>query len=91
MKPWPEATGSSRVVAMKDASVENPTAADIYPIGVAVVIRMMAKVPDGIRMIVQGIARIQIQQITSEEPYLKARVKVIDAKTEIAAGRRGRD
>ncbi len=74
------------VVALKDASVENPTAADIYPMGVAVVIRMMAKVPDGIRMIVQGIARIQIQQITGEEPYLKARVKVLDSKTEIAAG-----
>ena len=74
------------VVAMKDSSIENPTAADIYPIGVAVTIRMMAKVPDGIRMIVQGISRIQIQQITSEEPYLKARVKVLDAKTEIAPG-----
>ncbi len=72
------------VVAMKDSSIENPTAADIYPMGVAVVIRMMAKVPDGIRMIVQGIARIQIQQITGEEPYLKARVKVIESKTEIA-------
>ncbi len=72
------------VVAMKDSSVENPTAADIHPMGVAVIVRMMAKVPDGIRMIVQGVARIQIQQITSEEPYLKARVKVLDAKTEIA-------
>ena len=72
------------VVALKDATVENPGAADIYPMGVAVIVRMMAKVPDGIRMIVQGVARIQIQQITSEEPYLKARVKVLDAKTEIA-------
>ena len=72
------------VVALKDSSVENPTAGDIYPMGVAVIVRMMAKVPDGIRMIVQGVARIQIQQITSEEPYLKARVKVLDAKTEIA-------
>jgi ATP-dependent Lon protease len=72
------------VVAMKDSSVENPGAADIHPMGVAVIVRMMAKVPDGIRMIVQGVARIQIQQITSEEPYLKARVKVLDAKTEIA-------
>jgi ATP-dependent Lon protease len=66
------------VVAMRDASVENPTVADIYPVGVAVVVRMMAKVPDGIRMIVQGIARLQIQQITQEEPYLKARVTVIE-------------
>ena len=66
------------VVAMRDPSVESPTAADIYPIGVAVVVRMMAKANDGIRMIVQGISRIQIQQITSEEPYLRARVKVLD-------------
>jgi ATP-dependent Lon protease len=66
------------VVAMRDPTVDTPTAADIYPIGVAVVVRMMAKAVDGIRMIVQGIARIQIQQITSEQPYLRARVKVID-------------
>ncbi len=66
------------VVALRDATVENPTAADIYPIGVAVVVRMMAKVDGGIRMIVQGVSRIQIQQITQEEPYLKARVRVIE-------------
>ena len=74
--------GGSRilgVVAMKDPTVENPTAADVYPIGVAVVVRMMAKVPDGIRMIVQGVARIQIQQIIQDEPYLKAKVKVIES------------
>ena len=66
------------VVAMRDASVENPTPADIYPIGVAVVVRMMAKGTDGIRMIVQGISRIQIMQIVNEEPYMKAKVRVID-------------
>ncbi len=66
------------VVAMKDASIEHATAKDIYGVGVAVVVRMMAKVPDGIRMIVQGISRIQVQQITSEEPYLTARVKVLE-------------
>jgi ATP-dependent Lon protease len=66
------------VVAMKDPSIDKPGAGDIYPIGVAVVVRMMAKVPDGIRMIVQGVARIQIQQIISEEPYLRARIKVIE-------------
>jgi len=66
------------VVAMRDSTVENPKASDIYPIGVAVVIRMMAKATDGIRMIVQGIQRIQIQQILSEEPYLRATIKVID-------------
>jgi ATP-dependent Lon protease len=72
------------VVAMKDASIETPTAKDIYPIGVAVVVRVMAKVPDGIRMIVQGVARIQIQQIVSEEPYLRARIKVIESQPQVS-------
>jgi ATP-dependent Lon protease len=66
------------VVTMRDSSVDKPTAKDIYPIGCAVVVRMMAKAGDGIKMIVQGVSRIQIQQITTEEPYMKAKVKVID-------------
>ncbi|MCW3059613.1 MAG: ATP-dependent protease La [Capsulimonas sp.] len=73
--------GGNRIIAvsaMRDSSIENPTAKDIYPIGVAVVVRMMAKSTDGIRMIVQGVSRIQIQEVLDEEPYLKARVKVID-------------
>ena len=54
---------------MKDSSVENATAADLHPMGVAVVLRMMAKVPDGgIRRIVQGMAPIQIPQLLVEEP-----------------------
>jgi ATP-dependent Lon protease len=66
------------VVTMRDPSVERPTAKDIYPIGCAVVVRMMAKANDGIKMIVQGVSRIQILQITEEEPYLKARVRVVE-------------
>ena len=73
--------GGNRIIAvsaMRDPSVENPTAADIYSVGVAVVVRMMAKGTDGIRMIVQGVSRIQIEEILETEPYLKARVKVIE-------------
>ncbi len=74
-------SGGSRilgVVAMRDPSVEHARAADIYPVGVAVVVRMMAKVEGGIRMVVQGTARIQVEQILSEEPFLRARVKVLE-------------
>jgi ATP-dependent Lon protease len=66
------------VVTLRDSSVEKPTAKDIYPVGCAVVIRMMAKAQEGVKMIVQGIARIEIQQIIQEEPYLRARVRVIE-------------
>lgn len=66
------------VVSMPDPSVDKPTAKDISSIGTAVVIRMMAKAQDGVKMIVQGLVRIQVQQILQEEPYLKARVKVLE-------------
>ena len=48
------------VAAMKDSSVDEPTLDDVYRIGTAVVIRMMAQLPDGIRLIVQGLQRIEI-------------------------------
>jgi len=66
------------VVAMKDPSIDNPGPDDIYPVGVAVVVRMMAKANDGIRMIIQGIVRIKIEEILSTEPYFRVRVSVID-------------
>jgi len=72
------------VVTMRDSSVERPTAKDIYPIGCAVVVRMMAKAGDGIKMIVQGVARVQILQITEEEPYMKARVRVIEENVKLS-------
>ena len=36
------------VTALRDPTVEKPGKDDLYPIGCAVVIRMMAKAPDGI-------------------------------------------
>lgn len=74
-------TGGNRIIgvaAMKDPSVDVPGPDDIYPIGVAVVVRMMAKSSEGIRMIVQGIVRIKIEEIISREPYLRCRVSVLD-------------
>jgi ATP-dependent Lon protease len=70
------------VVTLRDSSVDKPTTKDIQSVGCAVVIRMMAKAQEGIKMIVQGIARIELLQITQEEPYLKARVRVISEADE---------
>ncbi len=65
------------VVAQKDANAEQPTFADVYGYGTAVIVRMLGKVPEGARLIVQGISRIKIIQGLQEEPYLRARVEVI--------------
>ena len=66
------------VVALKDPSVENPGMDDIYGIGTAVSIRTMHQLSDGIRLIVQGLARIEIVELVQTAPYLRARIRVID-------------
>ncbi len=66
------------VVAQKDPSVENPTLDDVHKVGTAVVVRMMAQLPDGVRLIVQGTARIEILEAIQTTPYLKVRARVIE-------------
>jgi ATP-dependent Lon protease len=65
------------LVTARNAEVEEPGPDDVYSIGVAAVIHRMIKAPDGtIRLLVQGIERIQIEDWTAQVPYLKARVRL---------------
>ncbi|MFQ6015117.1 MAG: LON peptidase substrate-binding domain-containing protein, partial [Anaerolineae bacterium] len=78
------------LVAMKDPGVELPGPEDIYSIGTAVLIHRLFKAPDGsMRLIVQGLQRIRIEQYVQEKPYLKARVKamfdVVEESVEVEA------
>ncbi|MBC8103418.1 MAG: endopeptidase La [Cytophagales bacterium] len=66
------------IVTQRDPQTENPTPTDIYPTGVAVAIRMMGKGQDATRLIVQGVQRFQILQVLETEPYIRARVRLID-------------
>lgn len=73
--------GGNRIIAvstLKDPSIENPTFNDIHKIGTAVAIRMMGQMPDGLRLIVQGISRIEILEPIQETPYLRVKVKVLE-------------
>jgi ATP-dependent Lon protease len=66
------------LVASRDAEIEEPGPDDVYDIGVAAVIHRMIKAPDGtIRLLVQGIERIRIEEWTDDEPYLRARVSTM--------------
>lgn len=72
--------GGNRIigcVTMKDSRIEHPTLDDIYGIGTAVIIRMMMQVPDGIRLIVQGITRFRVQEAVQIEPYIRVRIEPI--------------
>lgn len=66
------------VITMKDPTVENPTFDDIYNVGTVVVIRMMGKMPDGIRMVAQGLMRFEVVEVLQTTPYIKARIRTID-------------
>jgi ATP-dependent Lon protease len=63
------------VFTQRDASVEEPQQGDLNPVGTASHIHKMFKLPDGsLRLIVQGLARLNLVEVTESAPYLRARV-----------------
>jgi ATP-dependent Lon protease len=63
------------VFTQRDATVEEPLQPDLYPVGTATHIHKMFKLPDGsLRLIVQGLARLTLNELVSTHPYLRARV-----------------
>ncbi len=63
------------VFTQRDASVEEPTQDDLHRIGTATHIHKMFKLPDGsLRLIVQGLSRLQLESVTAVRPYLRGRV-----------------
>ncbi len=66
------------VVSQKDEAVENPTAKDIYKTGTVARILKVLKMPDGnTTVVIQGKKRFQINEVTSEKPYLTATISDI--------------
>ncbi len=63
------------VFAQLDASTEEPGQADLHPVGTLTHIHKMFKLPDGsLRLIVQGLARIRLDQVVQTLPFLRAAV-----------------
>jgi ATP-dependent Lon protease len=63
------------VFTQRDASVEEPTINDLHTVGTASHVHKMFKLPDGsLRLIVQGLSRLTLDEITSTRPYLRGRV-----------------
>jgi ATP-dependent Lon protease len=63
------------VFTQRDASVEEPQQADLFTVGTASHIHKMFKLPDGsLRLIVQGLTRLTLDQVVETRPYLRARV-----------------
>jgi len=67
------------VVAQKDSTIEEPTATDLEQIGTIAKIVKLIKMPDGgTTVIIQGRKRFTIEEITTDDPYFKARVKLFE-------------
>lgn len=67
------------VVAQKDSNVEDPNIADLENIGTIAKIVKQIKMPDGgTTIIIQGKNRFTIESITTEDPYFKATIKILE-------------
>jgi ATP-dependent Lon protease len=61
--------------AVNRAIEESPMAADVYRVGTVVRIVKMLKFPDeSYRLLVQGVARVRVEEFVAENPYLRGRL-----------------
>lgn len=71
------------LVTSKDPEMETPGPDDVHSIGTLASIHRLFRAPDGtIRLLVQGVARIEVEHYTETEPYLKAIVKNLPEEIE---------
>lgn len=67
------------VLAQKDSNIEDPTTGDLESIGTVAKIVKLIKMPDGgTTIIIQGKRRFQLEAFTSEDPFFRARVALIE-------------
>src|SRR6266540_4881690 len=76
-----EALGENRMILLasqRDLDKEEPSADDLYRVGTAAVIMRMLTLPDGrIRILVQGLARAEIESVDTSAEYIRSRVHVM--------------
>lgn len=73
--------GNNRVIgtiAQRKPQFDSPSFDEVYDVGCAVILRTLVKMPDAVRLIVQGVARFRIVERLQETPYLKARIELIE-------------
>jgi ATP-dependent Lon protease len=56
---------------------ESARPSDLYTVGTLVMIKRMERVGETLHLIVQGTERLQVLEWLQQEPYLKARVKIL--------------
>ena len=70
------------LVAQKNASVAVPTPKDLYNVGTAATVLKVIRMPQGsYNIIVHGVAKFKITKFTAKKPYLRAKIKLLTAKS----------
>jgi ATP-dependent Lon protease len=66
-------------VCQRSPDVEDPRPDDLYDIGTAALVLKLLKVEEGSQsIIVHGRARVRIEQFLATEPYMRARIRVLN-------------
>ncbi len=69
------------ISTQKDEKVEDPSIDDVYETGTVSMIMRMLKMPDGrMKVLVQGISRARIKNVSQEDPYPIVEVETIEEK-----------
>ncbi|MCB9033455.1 MAG: endopeptidase La [Chitinophagales bacterium] len=66
------------VVAQKKDDVEEPELEDIHNIGTVAKIIKLIKMPEGNTVILQGVKKMQVNEIKSTEPYINASISLVN-------------
>ncbi len=71
------------LVTQHDASVDDPKPEEIFQVGTLANIVQSVKLPDGnIKVLVEGTERAKIVQVTSDEGFFRATVRLVPVKAE---------
>ena len=63
--------------------IETPGWDDVYRVGTAAIVHKMIRVPDGtLRVLVQGLRRVRVEQLVTDEPYLLAELSELPDRVE---------
>ena len=70
------------IMAQKDGAVEDPDGDELYTVGTMVKILKSVKMPGNkLNVIIQGLNRFRILEYTQTEPYLEARIELLEEET----------
>ncbi len=66
------------VVTQKSELVENPQPSDLYTMGTVAIVLKMLRAPEGHQsIVVHGLVRFKILEVVSQDPYMKAKVQLL--------------